>query len=98
MSASISLRPVSLDPSVFQLSDTESEFLKQQTGISDDQELRKHILQVQAEAWKVSFSWLNILLFVPNVVIISLDLTLQMHILFPIPKVHRVNSHQAGVY
>ena len=53
MSAKISLRDVPLDPSVLQLSEKESEFLKQQTGIADDEELRKHILQVQAEAWKV---------------------------------------------
>ena len=96
MSASISLRQVNLDPSVFQLNDTESEFLKEQTCIPDDQELRKHILRVQAEAWKVRFSWLNIPLFVTNVVIINLDLTLQMHILFPISEVHRIYLHKVG--
>lgn len=70
MSARLSLRQVDLDPSVLQLSENESEFLKQQTRISDDQELREHILRVQAEAWKVLRSRLNVSLFGPNLVII----------------------------
>ena len=35
------------------LTDEERSFFKQQTGIQDDDELKAHILQVQAEAYKV---------------------------------------------
>ena len=69
MSIGLSLHRVALDPSVLRLNESESEFLKQQTGISDDQELRKHVLQIQAEAWKVTRTSLAIPLFAPNVVI-----------------------------
>ena len=43
-----------LDPERLKLNESEAAFFKQQTGISDDEELRQHILQVQADAWKVS--------------------------------------------
>jgi len=44
---------VALDESLYNLSDEERAFFKQQTGIQDDDELKAHILQVQAEAYKV---------------------------------------------
>ena len=42
-----------LDERFYDLTDEERAFLKQQTGIQDDEELKTHILQVQAEAYKV---------------------------------------------
>jgi hypothetical protein len=42
-----------LDERLYDLTDEERFFLKQQTGIQDDDELKAHILQVQAEAYKV---------------------------------------------
>lgn len=60
---------VDLDPSVLQLSENELQFLKQQTGIPEDQELMKHILQVQADAWKVLCFSLAISLSVLDLVI-----------------------------
>ena len=43
-----------LDESFYQPSDEEREFLSQQTGISDPEELKKHVLQVQKEVYAVS--------------------------------------------
>ena len=40
----------------FFLTDEERTFFKQQTGIQDDEELKAHILEVQAEAYKVCSS------------------------------------------
>jgi len=42
-----------LDERFYDLTDQERAFFKQQTGIQDDDELKTHILQVQAEAYKV---------------------------------------------
>ena len=42
-----------LDECLYDLTDEERFFFKQQTGIQDDDELKAHILQVQAEAYKV---------------------------------------------
>ena len=42
-----------LDERYYNLTDEESAFFKQQTGIQDDHDLKAHILQVQAEAYKV---------------------------------------------
>ena len=49
------LRPdvLALDERLYDLTDEERSFFKQQTGIQDDDELKAHILQVQAEAYKV---------------------------------------------
>jgi hypothetical protein len=44
---------MALDERLYDLSDEESSFFKQQTGIQDDDELKAHIIQVQAEAYKV---------------------------------------------
>jgi hypothetical protein len=44
---------VALDESLYNLTDEERAFFKQQTGIQDDDELKAHIVQVQAEAYKV---------------------------------------------
>ncbi|KAI0322176.1 hypothetical protein OF83DRAFT_1167836 [Amylostereum chailletii] len=43
----------SLDPSLYDLSEEESTFFKQQTGIQDDEELKAHILDIQAKAFAV---------------------------------------------
>lgn len=48
-----SLAKLELDSQLLNLSEEESGFLKQQTGITDDEELRKHILEIQAKAWNV---------------------------------------------
>ena len=52
---SVASSPVTppLDPSFYNLDEEESSFLKTQTGIKDDQELKRHILEVQAEAYAV---------------------------------------------
>lgn len=42
-----------LDERFYDLTDEDRAFFKQQTGIQDDDELKAHILQVQAEAYKV---------------------------------------------
>ena len=42
-----------LDESLYDPTDEESSFFKQQTGIQDDEELKAHIIQVQSEAYKV---------------------------------------------
>lgn len=42
-----------LDPSLYKLEEEEATFFKQATGISDDAELKQHILRVQAEAYEV---------------------------------------------
>ena len=44
---------MALDERLYDLSDEERSFFKQQTGIQDDDELKAHIIQVQAEAYKV---------------------------------------------
>lgn len=44
-----------LDPSLYAPSPEEVAFLKSQTGIQDDEELKQHILAVQREAWEVSW-------------------------------------------
>jgi len=46
-------RGLALDERFYDLTDEECAFFKQQTGIQDDDELKTHILQVQAEAYKV---------------------------------------------
>ena len=42
-----------LDERFYHLTDEERTFFKQQTGIQDDDELKAHVLEVQAEAYKV---------------------------------------------
>ena len=42
-----------LDPSLYKLEEDEAAFFKQATGIQDDEELKQHILRVQAEAYEV---------------------------------------------
>ena len=44
---------MTLDERLYDLTDEECSFFKQQTGIQDDDELKAHIVQVQAEAYKV---------------------------------------------
>jgi hypothetical protein len=51
---SIQLSPkLALDESFYDLTEEERTFFKQQTGISDDDELKAHIFRVQAEAYEV---------------------------------------------
>ena len=50
-------REVALDERLYELADEDLAFFKQQTGIQDEEELKAHILQVQAEAYKVC--WLS---------------------------------------
>ena len=42
-----------LDERLYNLHDEERSFFKEQSGIQDDEELKEHIFQVQAEAYKV---------------------------------------------
>jgi hypothetical protein len=42
-----------LDPSFYRLDDQEKAFFQQLTGITDDGELKEHIIRVQAKAYKV---------------------------------------------
>ncbi len=43
-----------LDESLYKLDDEELAFVKTHSGIEDEEELKKHILAVQAEAYEVS--------------------------------------------
>lgn len=46
--------PKPLDESLYSRLDTEDiSFLKSQTGIDDDEELKKHVLKVQADIYAV---------------------------------------------
>lgn len=51
---SVTLAELGLDPSLYNPRPGEVKFFKEQTGIQDDSELRKHIISVQEEAWKVN--------------------------------------------
>lgn len=42
-----------LDIDSYTLKETESDFLKGWTKIGDDEELKRHVIAVQAEAWEV---------------------------------------------
>jgi len=44
---------LALDESLYDFTEEERTFFKQQTGISDDDELKAHIFRVQAEAYEV---------------------------------------------
>lgn len=43
-----------LDERLYKLDNAEITFFKQQTGINDDNELKAHMLSIQAEAYKVT--------------------------------------------
>jgi hypothetical protein len=45
--------PLALDENLYDLTEGERTFFKQQTGIPDDDELKAHISRVQAEAYEV---------------------------------------------
>jgi hypothetical protein len=49
----LNIRVPALNERLYDLTDEERSFFKQQTEIQDDDELKAHILQVQAEAYKV---------------------------------------------
>ncbi len=42
-----------LDPKLYSLDEQEAAFFKSATGIQDEEELKKHILDVQAKAYAV---------------------------------------------
>ncbi|KAG1880093.1 hypothetical protein F4604DRAFT_517966 [Suillus subluteus] len=42
-----------LDPNLYRLSSEEAAFFKAQIGIDDDEDLKRHILEVQAKAYKI---------------------------------------------
>ena len=44
---------LTLDESLYDFTEEERTFFRQQTGISDDDELKAHIFRVQAEAYEV---------------------------------------------
>ena len=48
--------PVPLDPSLYSIEGDALEFMKASTGIQDPEELKKHILAVQEEAYAVRTS------------------------------------------
>lgn len=48
------LKTIRLDGTFLELSPREEAFFKAETGIQDTEELRKHIIEVQEEAYKVS--------------------------------------------
>ena len=50
------LRSLPLNSDVLALDPDTENFFKAETGIQDTEQLRKHILQVQEEAYKVSFA------------------------------------------
>lgn len=52
-SSQLSPPNLALDESLYSLTEEERSFFKEQTGIPDDEELKAHILRVQAEAYEV---------------------------------------------
>ena len=44
---------LTLDPSLYEPTPEAVDFFKKVTGISDDDELKQHVLAVQKEAWEV---------------------------------------------
>ena len=48
-----------LNPELYAPAENEKAFFKELTKIQDDEELRKHILDVQAKAYAVGSSYLN---------------------------------------
>ena len=48
------LRTLRLDSTLLELNPEEEAFFKSETGIQDTEELKKHIIQVQEDAYKVS--------------------------------------------
>lgn len=42
-----------LDPSLYSIAEDEARILKECTGIKDDEDLKQHIFQIQAEAFAV---------------------------------------------
>ena len=52
-----------LDPSIYNPSKESVDFFKKVTGISDDDELKQHIIDVQKDAWHVSSSFIFSLSF-----------------------------------
>ena len=46
-----------LDEKLYAIDDEALDFMKKQTGIQDTEELKKHIMTVQAEAYSVSIQF-----------------------------------------
>ena len=53
------LHGLKLDPSHYLPLPDEVKFLKEQTGIEDEEELKNHIVSVQTDAWQVRDSELQ---------------------------------------
>jgi thermostable 8-oxoguanine DNA glycosylase len=47
---------VAVDTSLYSLSSKEAAFFKAQIGFDDDEDLKRHILEVQAKAYEASHS------------------------------------------
>lgn len=47
------LKPPPLDDNLYIIGDVELAFLKEQTGLMDEDELKRHIISIQAKAYKV---------------------------------------------
>lgn len=43
-----------LDTALYNLDDTETDFIIKQTGLSNSEEVRKHLIQIQHEVYAVS--------------------------------------------
>ena len=56
-------QPAPLDESLYTLDDQEIQLLSKQTGITDPDELKKHVMEVQAEIYAV---W-DIVLLIANI-------------------------------
>jgi hypothetical protein len=48
---------IAIDTSLYSLSSEQAAFFKAQTGIDDDEELKRHILEMQAKAYEASHFW-----------------------------------------
>ena len=53
------LHGIKLDPNHYSPLPDEIKFLKEQTGIEDEEELKNHIVSVQTDAWQVQDSELQ---------------------------------------
>ncbi|KAG1762321.1 hypothetical protein EV702DRAFT_1229223 [Suillus placidus] len=65
-----------VDTSFYSLSSEEATFFKAQTGIDDDEDLKKHILEVQAKAYKVApYPCIHTFVFLRNRTFLRLNLS-----------------------
>ncbi|TFY73959.1 hypothetical protein EWM64_g10053, partial [Hericium alpestre] len=74
-----------LDPSLYNLKGDEVAFYKQQTGIQDDEELKRHIIEIQTGAYAVGAS------FSP---VASFRLTYALNLDIPISLCQKLSLHE----